>query len=85
MKCITTSAAILALASQQVSAHCTSPHDAHCTPGVIVFLTLATDIFQSVTVAGTKNAPYTYVRKNTNGNSPVTGIFSSNMNILKPN
>ncbi|KAH7351030.1 putative endo-beta-1,4-glucanase D [Rhexocercosporidium sp. MPI-PUGE-AT-0058] len=30
-------------------------------------------IFQSVAIGGTKNAPYTYVRKNTNGNSPVTG------------
>lgn len=33
------------------------------------------DIFTSVAVGGTKNAPYTYVRKNTNGNSPVTGMI----------
>ncbi|PVH89390.1 lytic polysaccharide monooxygenase [Cadophora sp. DSE1049] len=51
MKGFATCAAVLALASQQASAHY---------------------IFQSVAVGGTKNAPYTYVRKNTNGNSPVT-------------
>ncbi|KAK0104133.1 hypothetical protein ONS96_005229 [Cadophora gregata f. sp. sojae] len=36
-------------------------------------------IFQSLAVGGTKNPPYTYVRKNTNGNSPVTDLTSSDL------
>ncbi|KAG4435871.1 hypothetical protein IFR05_008637 [Cadophora sp. M221] len=58
MKGLATCAAVLALASQQASAHY---------------------IFQSIAVAGTKNAPYTYVRKNTNGNSPVTDLTSPDL------
>ncbi|KAL2071448.1 hypothetical protein VTL71DRAFT_12683 [Oculimacula yallundae] len=36
-------------------------------------------IFQSVSIGGTKNAPYTYVRKNSNGNSPVTDLTSTDL------
>jgi hypothetical protein len=37
------------------------------------------DIFQQLTANGVKAPVYTYVRKNTNGNSPVTDLTSTDM------
>ncbi|XMA07604.1 hypothetical protein WAI453_000395 [Rhynchosporium graminicola] len=42
-------------------------------------LTQNLDIFKSVAVGGTKTVPYTYIRKNTNGNSPVTDLTSKEL------
>ncbi|CZT41476.1 uncharacterized protein RSE6_01218 [Rhynchosporium secalis] len=42
-------------------------------------LTQNLDIFKSAAVGGTKTAPYTYIRKNTNGNSPVTDLTSKEL------
>jgi len=36
-------------------------------------------IFETLTANGVKNAPYTYVRKNTNYNSPVTDLASNDL------
>lgn len=51
---------------------------------VALLVTLASQtschyIFETFTANGVKNAPYTYVRKNTNYNSPVTDLTSNDL------
>ena len=42
----------------------------------------APDIFWQLTYGGTKYPTYTYVRKNTNYNSPVTDLASNDLRLV---